>query len=278
MPRWACHGSVSLATTGYPAARANSRAWASDPGSVVHGDATPNSRHTWCSEYLPASRRGSPAGSSGKRNQRRSSLPCSARKMAPASSVGISTAGRPMIPARRARPARTRSASRRIGPPEEAAVQVPGARRRGELILVHRVHGDASPSQGPDYAQPAVMHDIRIEFQHHRWRAGIHRIQHGGHGRADRVRDGLVSPLVTHSRLPRWGRKTSIWTKECTRHQSPASRGQLWPLVSTENYTFLQHYVTADWMVPCEGNFLPYQQCSYARSVTGADRNIIEYT
>jgi hypothetical protein len=60
----------------------------------------------------------------------------------------------------------------RIGAPAEPAVQVPGTRRRGEPVLVHRVHRDAGPSQGPDYPKSAVMHDICIKFQHHRWRAG----------------------------------------------------------------------------------------------------------
>ena len=47
----------------------------------------------------------------GNRNQSRRSRPCSARKIAPASSVVISTEGRPMRSASRSRPATTRSAS-----------------------------------------------------------------------------------------------------------------------------------------------------------------------
>src|ERR1022692_3515097 len=101
-------GVVSFAITGKPARFAKSRASSSDAGTVACGLGTPRSRQSWCIEYLPASRRGRSACGAGNRNDSRRLSPCSARKMAPASSVVMSTDGRPIRSASRSSPSWTR--------------------------------------------------------------------------------------------------------------------------------------------------------------------------
>ena len=88
--------------------------------------ARPSSWQSWNIEYLPASRRGRSAGGAGTGTAPQAGSPCSARKMAPASSVGSSTAGRPI---RSAEPHQPRASPVRwsgIGPPEEPSGQVAG--------------------------------------------------------------------------------------------------------------------------------------------------------
>ena len=62
----------------------------------------------------------------------------------------------------------------RVRLPEKAAPQVTGAGRGRPRPFVHPVHGHAHATQAPDHAKTAVMHDVRIELQHHRRRGFKH--------------------------------------------------------------------------------------------------------
>ena len=105
------HGVVSFAMSGNPACPANSAASPGDQASMARGVGTPRSRQSWNIEYLPASLRGRSAGGRGNANASRSASPCSARKIAPASSVAYSTARRPIRLARLSSPDTVRCGS-----------------------------------------------------------------------------------------------------------------------------------------------------------------------
>ncbi len=103
-------GAASFAMTGNPASAAKPAASPGDQAMTARGLGTPSSRHSLNREYLPATCLGRSGGGCGNRYAPRSGSPCSARKIAPASSVGMSTAGRPIRLARSSSPAWIRSA------------------------------------------------------------------------------------------------------------------------------------------------------------------------
>ena len=60
--------------------------------------------------------------------------------------------------------------------PEAAAAQVTGTRRRRPRPLVHAVDRHALAAETTDDAEAAVVHDVRIELQHHRRRSRVHAV------------------------------------------------------------------------------------------------------
>ncbi len=100
-----------LATSGKRAARANSSISAYERGKTVAGLGTPCSTHSSYRPCLLASLRGRSGRTRGNRKAPASASWCSAMSTAASSSVGISTAGRPMRRPARNRPSTSRSGS-----------------------------------------------------------------------------------------------------------------------------------------------------------------------
>ncbi len=168
------HGVVSLAISGYPGgrgelarrlerARHDRRAgWRRRARGRARTAST-------CPRADAAGRRADP----GTGTESRRSRPCSARKIAP----GV--VGREQDARLTDMLGETQQAAQhpvrvgRAGLPEEASGQVTGTRGGSPRSLVHPVDRHAHPPQTTDDAQAAVMHDVRIELEDDRRRAGV---------------------------------------------------------------------------------------------------------
>jgi hypothetical protein len=94
----------------------------------------------------------------------------------------------------------------RVGLPEAAAPKVTRTGRGRPGPLVHPVDGHAPAPQAADDAQAAVVHDVRIELQHHRGRSPSSTSLHAGHQRTGRVNSGTgtaVPPNVVWAVITR---------------------------------------------------------------------------
>ena len=189
-------GVVSLAISGKPAAAAKSAASPSDQATAGlragHAQLAAQLVQRVLARQPPGQVRRagpgtgtSPAGSS----------PCSARKIAPASSVGDAAppAGRSARPAAAAR----RGSGRRrpgLGCQKQPARAGSGSWRRAPTALVHPVHRHAEPAQAADHAEPAVVHDVRVELEHHRRGGHVGLVQVAGHRLGPQTTARCVAP------------------------------------------------------------------------------------